>query len=177
MLRDSSGAVSLGCDPAEYISANVTGKLVVTQRGVCARVARAIFGQQAGAAAVVMINNATTLPPFEGPITSNPDTGEQFAVSIPFYGVRGLAATATSDGFALVQRDGLSVALTQGVPIRTGLASFTSGGPRTPDSLLKPDITAPGDERRLDGGLEPAIRPRRCRARRWPRRMWRASPP
>ena len=144
VLRDSSGAVSLGCDPAEYISANVTGKLVVTQRGVCARVARAIFGQQAGAAAVVMINNATTLPPFEGPITSNPDTGEQFAVSIPFYGVRGLAATATSDGFALVQRDGLSVALTQGVPIQTGLASFTSGGPRTPDSLLKPDITAPG---------------------------------
>src|SRR6185503_10805203 len=90
------------------------------------------------------INNASTLPPFEGPITSNPDTGEQFTVSIPFYGVRGLAASPTSDGFALVQRDGLPIALSQGIPIQTGLAPFTSSGPRTPDSLLKPDITAPG---------------------------------
>jgi minor extracellular serine protease Vpr len=144
VLRNPNGTVSLGCNPAEYVNAGVTGMLVVTQRGTCARVARAIFGQQAGAAAVVMINNATTLPPFEGPITSNPDTGEPFVVTIPFYGVRGLAASATSDGFALVQRDGLSIALTEGTSIQTGLAAFTSGGPRTPDSLLKPDITAPG---------------------------------
>src|SRR5262249_2370884 len=52
--------------------------------------------------------------------------------------------SAASDGFALVQRDGQSVALTLGTPIQTGLATFTSGGPRTPDSFLKPDITAPG---------------------------------
>src|SRR6185436_11204741 len=56
VLRTAAGAVSLGCDKQEYINANVTGKLVVTQRGTCARVARAVFGQQAGAAAVVMIN-------------------------------------------------------------------------------------------------------------------------
>ena len=43
-------------------------------RGNCARVAKAIFGQQAGAAAVAMVNNATGYPPFEGKITSNPDT-------------------------------------------------------------------------------------------------------
>jgi len=144
VLRTATGGVSLGCDPAEYAAQNVTGKLVVTQRGTCARVARAIFGQEAGAAAVVMINNGTTLPPFEGPITSNPDTGQPFVVSIPFFGVRGLAATATSDGFALVQRDGQSIGITAGAPIQTGLASFTSTGPRSPDSLLKPDITAPG---------------------------------
>jgi hypothetical protein len=58
--------------------------------------------------------------------------------------VKGLAATSGSDGFALVQRDGLTISLSQGTPLLTGLASFTSGGPRTPDSLLKPDITAPG---------------------------------
>jgi minor extracellular serine protease Vpr len=144
VLRNANGTVSLGCNPAEYVNANVTGKLVVTQRGTCARVARAIFGQQAGAAAVVMINNATTLPPFEGPITSNPDTGDAFVVSIPFFGVRGLAASPTSDGFALVQRDGQTITIAAGTPIQTGLASFTSTGPRTPDSLLKPDITAPG---------------------------------
>src|SRR5258708_37505377 len=49
------GGVSLGCDPAEYTAAGVTGKLVVTVRGNCARVDRAIYGQQAGAAAVAMI--------------------------------------------------------------------------------------------------------------------------
>jgi len=54
VLRDADGSLSLGCDPAEYTAANVTGALVVTKRGTCARVARAIFGQQAGAAAVVM---------------------------------------------------------------------------------------------------------------------------
>ncbi len=144
VLRNPNGSVSLGCKPAEYVAAGVTGKLVVTQRGTCARVARAIFGQQAGAAAVVMINNASSLPPFEGPITQNPDTGESFVVTIPFYGVRGTVGNPNSDGSALVRRDGLSISLTEGTPIPTGLAPFTSGGPRTPDSLLKPDITAPG---------------------------------
>src|SRR5262249_52391557 len=69
----TGASISLGCDPAEYVNQNVVGKLVVVQRGVCARVARAIFAQQAGAAAVVMINNANLLPPFEGDITLNPD--------------------------------------------------------------------------------------------------------
>ena len=46
-----SSGISLGCDPAEYTAAGVAGKLVVVVRGGhCARVARAIFGQQAGAA-------------------------------------------------------------------------------------------------------------------------------
>jgi hypothetical protein len=145
VLRNANGTVSLGCDPNEYVAAGVTGKLVVVQRGICARVARAIFGQKAGAAAVVMVNNATTLPPFEGPITSNPDTGEQFTVTIPFFGVRGLVTSPTSDGFALVQRDGLPVTLTVGPSIITGQSTFSSTGPRSPDSRLKPDITAPGE--------------------------------
>ena len=62
--------------------------VVVTTRGTCARVARAVFGDEAGAAAVVMINNTAGYPPFEGQITSNPDTGEQHTVTIPFLGVR-----------------------------------------------------------------------------------------
>ena len=144
VLRTATGGVSLGCDPAEYVAAGVAGKIAVVQRGVCARVARAIFGQQAGAAAVVMINNANVLPPFEGQITENPDTGEKYTVTIPFFGVKGLATTSTSDGFALVQRDGMAITLTEGTPIVPGIASFTSTGPRSPDAKLKPDVTAPG---------------------------------
>ena len=39
-----------------------------------------------------MINNSAALPPFEGPITRNPDNGTFFTVTIPFLGFTGSAA-------------------------------------------------------------------------------------
>jgi subtilisin family serine protease len=141
VLKTSSGAISLGCDPAEYTAAGVTGDIVVTKRGTCARVARAIFGQQAGAAAVIMVNTDPGLPPFEGPITNNPDTGQPFHVTIPFFGV------SSNDGPALLAADGGTITLTNTQLSNPGfdrLASFTSFGPRSGDSAIKPDITAPG---------------------------------
>jgi minor extracellular serine protease Vpr len=141
VLRNPNGTISLGCDPAEYTNAGVTGTLVVVKRGTCARVARAIFGEEAGAAAVLMINNANSLPPFEGQITSNPDTGQPFTVTIPFLGVS-LADQAKWDA-----ADGGTATLNAANIANPGFlapASFTSGGPRTGDSWLKPDVTAPG---------------------------------
>ena len=146
VLRTATGAVSLGCNPAEYVG--VQGKIVVTVRGVCARVARAVFGQKAGAAAVVMINNSSAFPPFEGKIRGNPDTGEEYRVTIPFLGVRGVLGPATTDdGDHLVSHDGTNVTLTAtqlANPAFQRYASFTSGGPRNVDSALKPEVTAPG---------------------------------
>lgn len=137
---------ALGCSVAAYTAAGITpggGQLAVTERGTCARVARAIFGQQAGAAAVAMINNAASFPPFEGPILSNPDDGTPFEVTIPFLGVRGPSASA--DAVALRAADTASTAaITLQNPGFRGFASFSSGGPRNGDSALKPDITAPG---------------------------------
>lgn len=133
--------ISLGCDPAEYTAAGVAGDIVVVKRGTCARAARAIFGQQAGAAAVIMVNNVDTFPPYEGPITSNPDTGVPYTVTIPFLGV------PSSKGPALVAADGGTATLTDTTlpnPGYLATASFSSGGPRTGDSALKPDVTAPG---------------------------------
>jgi minor extracellular serine protease Vpr len=141
VLRNPDGSVSLGCDPNEYTAANVTGDVVITERGVCARVARAIFGQEAGAAAVVMINTSNSYPPYEGQITSNPDTGQQYTVTIPFLGVK------SSSGAALVAADGGTVMLSSTTVANTGYkttASFSSGGPRNPDSAPKPDVIAPG---------------------------------
>ncbi len=58
VLPDGQGGVSLGCDQAEYVARRrLAGKLVVTQRGTCARIARAQFAFKHGAAAVAMINN------------------------------------------------------------------------------------------------------------------------
>jgi subtilisin family serine protease len=139
-----SAGVSLGCDPAEYTAAGVAGKLVVTVRGTCARVDRAIYGQQAGAAAVVMINSSAGYPPYEGPITSNPDTGAPFTVTIPFLGVQGPSAAA-GDGAAL--KAAASTTLTSTTianPTFRQFASFSSAGPRSGDGHLKPNIAAPG---------------------------------
>ena len=137
---------ALGCSVAAYTGAGITpggGQLAVTERGTCARVARAIFGQQAGAAAVAMVNNAASFPPFEGPILSNPDNGTPFEVTIPFLGVRG--PTTSADAVALRAADTVSTtAITLNNPGFRGFASFSSGGPRNGDSFLKPDITAPG---------------------------------
>ena len=138
---------SLGCDVASFGGPLPANTIAVVNRGTCARVAKAIFGQQAGAAAVVMVNNDTSLPPVEGRITSNPDDGTPFVVTIPFLGVRGLPTTPTSDGGRLRAANGVSATVTPTAivnPNFRGFASFSSGGPRSGDSGLKPNITAPG---------------------------------
>jgi subtilisin family serine protease len=151
VLKDNPATASedesLGCSVAAF-GAVAPGTIVVVNRGVCARVAKAIFGQQAGAAAVVMANNAASFPPFEGPITNNPDTGEPFNVTIPFLGVKGPFSVATSDAAKLrAVADGTATAVAAASianPNYTGFASFTSSGPRNADSGLKPDVSAPG---------------------------------
>jgi subtilisin family serine protease len=147
VLKTAAGGISLGCkvntgSPDDWAlpanAANVAGKLVIVQRGGnCARVARAVYGQQHGAAAVLMINTSDVLPSFEGPITRNPDDGADFTVTIPFFGAR------ASDGMALRGLDGRAATFTPATT-PTGLATFTSSGPRNGDGLLKPDVTAPG---------------------------------
>ncbi len=138
---------SLGCNVSDYPAPPNGSSMAVVVRGVCARVGKAIRGQQAGYAAVTMVNNTTSLPPYEGPIFSHPDTGEPFTVTIPFMGVRGLVTTPTSDGARLRAASGSVTTVnntTVSNPNFGGLASFTSGGPRNGDSFLKPNISAPG---------------------------------
>jgi minor extracellular serine protease Vpr len=138
---------SLGCNVSDYPPPPNPTSMAVTVRGVCARVGKAIRSQQAGYAAAAMVNNTSDLPPFEGPIFSHPDTGEQFTVTIPFIGVRGLASSPASDGARLRAASGSLTTVNNSIvanPNFSGLASFTSGGPRNGDSWLKPNITAPG---------------------------------
>jgi minor extracellular serine protease Vpr len=136
VLSNGAGGISLGCAAADYAGVQA-GDIVVALRGVCARVDRAILGEAAGAAAVIMVNNSNALPPLEGPIPR--DGG---IVEIPFLGVPGSA------GAGLLAANGTTVTVTDaGIspnPGYRGLASFTSGGPRSGDNGLKPDVTAPG---------------------------------
>ena len=128
----SDGSLSLGCAAADYAGVS-PGDIVVAVRGVCARVDRAKLGQAAGAAAVIMINNTASLPPFEGPIPG---------VTIPFLGV------GSGDAAALIAANGatitISAAGTFANPAYKQVADFSSWGPRYGDSALKPEVTAPG---------------------------------
>ena len=142
-LKTATGGLSLGCNAADYTAQGVAGKVVITRRGTCARVARAIFGQQAGAKAVIMVNSSDSFPPYEGPITSNPDTGIAYNVTIPFLGVK----LSSKDTLLAAATAGKTVTLTGNSVANPGyqrLASFTSYGPRSGDSAFKPDVTAPG---------------------------------
>ncbi len=75
------GNESLGCFPEDYTYNGFTdGRIAVVYRGICPRTDRAVQGQQQHAAAVIMINTADWLPPFENIIGG---------VTIPFIGVSG----------------------------------------------------------------------------------------
>ncbi|TMH44937.1 MAG: peptidase S8 and S53 subtilisin kexin sedolisin [Betaproteobacteria bacterium] len=141
--KTGAEGVSLGCDENEYDPANITGKLVVALRGVCARVNRAIFGQRHGAAAVALINNDPTFGVFEGDIV-DPANGN--VVTIPLIGVRGNSQSVLStDARALIAAASTTLAAADiANPGFKRFAGFTSGGPRNLDSFLKPDVTAPG---------------------------------
>jgi minor extracellular serine protease Vpr len=157
VIYSAPNVISLGCSAADDGGANSLppNTIIVVARGTCARVAKAIFGQQAGAAAVIMVNNSASLPPYEGQITGDPDPpgpplfgGFAYNVTIPFFGVAGGATPSTSpNGTTLRAADGGTITLTNFNlvnPGYLGLASFSSGGPRSGDSWLKPDVTAPG---------------------------------
>lgn len=133
---------ALGCSVAAYTKAGVTeggGQLAVSTRGTCARVSKAIYAQQAGAAAALMVNTTDDLPPYEGMITENADTGEQYTVTIPFLGVRSSSGPVFTTGatatFAAAQIAN---------PGFRAYASFTSAGPRSGDSAISPDVAGPG---------------------------------
>jgi subtilisin family serine protease len=152
VLRNSDGTVSLGCNPNEYQAStggvDVTGKIVITVRGTCARVFRPGAAQHFGAAAAAMINNAAGLPPFEGPIpggASDPNSGNIYEpVTIPFFGINGNDASKFAS--ATTSPTAVSITNTGSLP-NAGfekIASFSSQGPRIGDSVLRPGITAPG---------------------------------
>ncbi|WP_040158861.1 S8 family peptidase [Nigerium massiliense] len=134
---------SLGCSTEAYTKngVNSASQLAVSKRGTCARVAKAIWAQKAGAGAALMINNAPIFPPYEGEITEDPDTGEKYTVTIPFLGVR------STDGPKIVAAEGKQVTLAAAPLANPGFrkyGSFSSGGPRNGDSGLKPAVSAPG---------------------------------
>ena len=65
--RARRSRTSRSAAPSPTSARSLPNTIAVVNRGTCARVAKAIFGQQAGAAAVVMVNNATRPSAGRGP--------------------------------------------------------------------------------------------------------------
>lgn len=133
---------ALGCSVEAYTKAGIVeggNQIAVSSRGTCARVARGVFAEQAGAAASLMVNTTDDLPPYEGVITENPDTAEEFLVTIPFLGVR------SSSGPLFTTGETVTISAQEIMnPGFRGYAPFTSSGPRSGDSAISPDVAAPG---------------------------------
>jgi len=137
---------ALGCSTSAFEKAGFSPvdkslKIAVVDRGTCARAAKAIYGEQAGASAVLMVNNADEYPPYEGTVTSNPDNGDPYNLTIPLLGVK------LSDGPAVRSTAGLNMTMVNSSldnPSFRNSAAFSSGGPANGDSGLSPNVAAPG---------------------------------
>lgn len=132
IVPDGAGGIGSGCNPASIPDA-LDGAIVVVSRGECTRVEKALTAQAKGAGAVIMVNDSSFLPPFEGPVDG---------LTIPFIGV------VAGDAASLLNADGNPATVTAAAPVTNLLfgqtATFSSGGPRLGDSAIKPDVTAPG---------------------------------
>lgn len=144
VLGQGNSANPLGCSKNDFTAAGIDpakNQIAVVTRGSCARVAKAVYGQQAGAKAVLMVNSDPGYPPFEGEITSNPDDNSAYHVTIPLLGVR------SGDGAAIKAAAGRTLTLVKSTlenPTYRQVADFSSVGPANGDSSLSPQIAAPG---------------------------------
>lgn len=134
-----------GCNP--LAAGSLAGQVVLIRRGTCGFYNKAINGELAGAAAVILYNNAAGfINPTVAP-TATPPPGVPLgtAVTIPVVAItQGQGATID----ALIAAGGASITWTDtqsSVPNPTGnlISSFSSYG-LAPDLSLKPDIGAPG---------------------------------
>jgi hypothetical protein len=131
VILKSGNALSLGCDPTDYPAGGVAGAVVILSRGTCSFDQKTANATAAGASAIGVVNNAAG---FFNPLLTNP--------KIPF-----IELLISDTPIFLAQPQPTTAGLaTANVPDATFrlAAAFSSGGPRTDDGALKPNITAPG---------------------------------
>lgn len=139
-LRASPGLATTndGCSPTPYTAGQFTGAIVVIRRGTCPFADKVNNATAAGAIAVVIANNAAG-----GIIPSVPGT------TIPVFGATQAAGTAIG-AFVAANPTTATAQVTfpaVGLPaIADSIASFSSRGPAGRFDLIKPDVTAPGQD-------------------------------
>jgi len=129
---------SLGCNP--FPAGSLTGYIVLIDRGTCGFVNKAANAQAAGAIGVIVVSQATTLP---GGAACGPSPSLCASITIPLIVISnqdgGQLRSLLSQGPVTV-----TIGLNSVTNLNDTLSSFSSSGPSL-SGLLKPDLSAPGD--------------------------------
>jgi subtilisin family serine protease len=131
---DGAGGNLLGCDP--FTAGSLAGKIVLVDRGACNFTLKISNISQAGGLAGI-IGLVAPGDPFEGG-----DGGDR-PIDIPGY----MVSQAVSNTFKAAIDTGESMMTIDpeyGLPLVGSMVGSSSRGPRNQDSMLKPEIGAPG---------------------------------
>jgi minor extracellular serine protease Vpr len=131
VILTTGGALSLGCNTTDYPAGGVAGAVVILSRGTCSFDSKMANATAARASAIGVVNNASG---FFNPLLTNP--------TIPFIELQ-LSDTPTFLSQPQPTTAGIAAANVPDATFQLA-AAFSSGGPRTDDGALKPNITAPG---------------------------------
>ena len=149
-------AVPNVADTALTNAAEVAGHIVLIDRGAVTFATKAANAQDAGAIGIIVANNAGD-PIVQGSTgTVNvPDVmistadGDAIKAAASFDGTTGVPANVTNVTIAPDSGSVIASANAPGTPAGPGspdtVPSYTSRGPRLPDSAIKPDISAPAE--------------------------------
>ncbi|HEX3398581.1 MAG TPA: S8 family serine peptidase [Steroidobacteraceae bacterium] len=130
ILKAGTG-LSLGCNASDYPAGGAAGAIVIISRGTCSFNQKAANAEAAGAVAIGVVNNGAG---FFNPLLTN--------VTIPFIELL-LSDTPTFVAAPSPQTASVAPANLPDVTFKLA-ASFSSGGPRSGDGSLKPNVSAPG---------------------------------
>jgi minor extracellular serine protease Vpr len=135
VVSNSTGGLGIAC--AALPAGSLAGKIALISRGTCSFSTKIRAAQDAGAIAVLMVNNAAG-----DPIAMGQD-GTPNQPTIPAY------MLSLTDGLPLVSAGGAATTISATLGyFQTAnsdfMASFSSQGPSEVDFRIKPDVIAPG---------------------------------
>lgn len=140
---DATGAIHTACDEADN---DLTGKIALIQMGTCLPYSKILRAQEAGAIAVILVNNVDTLPPSISNIT-------HFSITIPAI----LVKQSTGSMLAANLESNIMVTLTSGIyadgdidngiishEFGHGVSARLTGGPANASCLFNKETPSEG---------------------------------